>query len=116
MFNSDDFHDKYGIFEFDDESTIAFDGSANETLNGLLNKVKQFQFIEVGLMMKLEELILLKILIDWNGDNKGLEIKSLPEALRDKIFKSAPKEIEEEIKSIMKSAVGNIKKSILIFF
>ena len=38
MFNSDDFHDKYGIFEFDDESTIAFDGSANETLNGLLNK------------------------------------------------------------------------------
>ena len=39
--------------------------------------------------------------MDWNGDNQGLEIKSLPEALRDKIFKSAPKEIEEEIDSIL---------------
>ena len=100
--NSDDFHDKYGIFEFDNDTKIAFDGSANETLNGLLYKSETIPVHRSWINDEVKRINTIKnnFDLDWNGNNNGLEIKTLPEALRDKIFKTAPNEIEDEIKSI----------------
>ena len=109
--NSRDFHDKLGIFEFDEGIKISFEGSANETLNGIKYNSERIPIYRSWVKEEVNKLqeVIEDFEYDWNQSNDGLIIKDIPDALKDEIFKKAPNEIEDEIKEIIEKQ-AEIKK------
>lgn len=80
------YHEKFGVFHDDEGNSIAFSGSANETLGGL---VKNFEKIDVYSREEDRERILdmeedfEKL---WRNKTNNLEVISFPKAVIDKIL------------------------------
>lgn len=82
------YHEKIGILSDDDENHVAFTGSPNETQGGL---VSNFESIDVywswddphgRVRRKMDNFERL-----WKNHTQGLNVVSLPEAVRDRILK-----------------------------
>lgn len=94
--NASIYHDKGGVFKFpNSEDKVAFTGSSNESMNGLVNnsdKIKIFRSWEekdFERVLDEEE----EFEEDWNGQNKGIKTFDPSERFIKKIIEYAPENI-----------------------
>jgi superfamily II DNA or RNA helicase len=86
-----EFHDKFGYFEDEEGHSLSFQGSNNESRNGLFNNYESFTiFSSWDKSSKIRELSqtgkkrFLKI---WNGEIEDLKVFSVPETIKEKIIR-----------------------------
>jgi len=81
-----DFHDKFGIFS-DGKNSLSFSGSVNDSIKGTVNyeSIKVFKsWVGMSEYVDLDKKRFEKL---WNNKDKNLKIFTLPEGIKEKIFK-----------------------------
>lgn len=111
------YHEKFGIFTDEDGKSVAFSGSANETLGGLESN---FEKIDVyyresdqdrieGAIRDFDNL--------WNNTTNGLTIVDVPESIKSKILEtrgSMPNRIKDETiepRDYQQTAINKVKEN-----
>ncbi len=86
------YHVKMGYFKFSDNSTVAFDGSFNESASGHEHHVDRTQVYRSWIDSDLERMqgTIEDINKDWNGENNFISVYPLSEATLDIIKKLSP--------------------------
>ena len=106
------FHQKVGILHYENDERIAFSGSINETGRGWYDNKEQFNAYRSwgddtnnqGISSHQRDFNNL-----WNGNQKGVKVFDLPEAVRDKLLEVRAKSNEEvkatieKVRSIIES-------------
>lgn len=81
-----DFHDKFGIFS-DGENTLSFSGSVNDSIKGTVNYESIKVFKSWNGMIEYVNSDKSRFEKLWWNKDKNLSIYTLPDALKEKIFK-----------------------------
>jgi len=111
------FHQKVGILHYENDERIAFSGSINETGRGWYDNKEQFNAYRSwgddtnnqGISSHQRDFNNL-----WNGNQKGVKVFDLPEAVRDKLLEVRAKSNEEvkatieKVRSIIESKTEKI--------
>ena len=111
------FHQKVGILHYENGERIAFSGSINETGRGWYDNKEQFNAYRSwgddtnnqGISSHQKDFNNL-----WNGNQKGVKVFDLPEAVRDKLLEVRAKSNEEvkatieKVRSIIESKTEEI--------
>lgn len=86
-----EFHDKFGYFEDENGNCLSFQGSNNESENGVLRNYESFTvFTSWDESPKIQDLSqdekkrFLKI---WNGEDENLKVFDIPETIKEDIIK-----------------------------
>lgn len=86
------YHEKLGLFSDDDENTVAFTGSPNETAGGL---VDNFEATDVFCSWRDHEGRVTKKIANfdrlWNDKTTRLTVKSFPDAAHEQLLRYRPK-------------------------
>ncbi|RMG75357.1 MAG: hypothetical protein D6711_06860 [Chloroflexi bacterium] len=102
---SGEFHAKFGIFTDKDGNQVSFEGSNNETINGIVNNYESFKIFsswvpEFAPIVKADIQRFERL---WNNEDSNLRVYNLPEAARQAIIKlrqdlERPYEIPERLR------------------
>lgn len=86
-----EFHDKFGYFEDENGNALCFQGSNNESENGIFNNYESFtiftswdESLKIKKIPSLEKKRFLEI---WNGENEYLKVYDIPQSIKEKIIK-----------------------------
>ena len=112
------FHQKVGILHYENGERIAFSGSINETGRGWYENKEQFNAYRSwgddtnnqGISSHQRDFNNL-----WNGNQKGVKIFDLPEAVRDKLLEVRAKS-NEEVKATIEKVRSIIESKTEIFY
>lgn len=91
------FHQKIGILEDFDGNQISFSGSINETAFAWNQNVEEFKIFRGWIDDEKKYLMkdLEKFEKYWNGNTNRVKIMDIPDAVRERILRLAPKDISE---------------------
>lgn len=88
------YHEKFGIYKDSAGNFVAFSGSANETVGGLINNFETVDvfrsWIEADAKRANSRVYDFDML--WKGDTKGLQIYDFPKAARQKLLEYRPRQ------------------------
>lgn len=86
-----EFHDKFGYFEDAEGNCLSFQGSNNESKNGIFNNYESFTIFsswddssKIRQFSKHEKTRFLKI---WNGEYENLRVYDIPQTIKEEIVK-----------------------------
>ena len=81
------YHEKIGLFDYPNGACIAFEGSANESAGGYYSNYERITWYDAG-NHKCEQTIWMESDFEllWNNKTPGLEVLSLHDAFRRKVF------------------------------
>jgi superfamily II DNA or RNA helicase len=91
------FHQKVGILKDSNENTISFSGSVNETAVGWLGNVEEFKVFRSWDSSEKEYVNadISKFNRFWNNQSKKVTVMDIPFAVKEKLIKIAPNDIDE---------------------
>lgn len=91
------FHQKVGILKDNEGNIISFSGSINETSSGWLNTIEEFKVFRSwkGVEKEYIDSDIKKFNDYWNDKSKRVRVIELPEAIKMKLIKLAPKNLNE---------------------
>ncbi len=91
------FHEKIGIFDFPDERTVAFTGSANETLGGHRRNYESIDVYRSWLPSEAERVAVKIEQFEeaWNGLAEGLSVLAPKGEVLDRLRSRAPRRLRE---------------------
>lgn len=86
-----EFHDKFGYFEDEEGNALSFQGSNNESKNGVINNFESFTIFtswdesrKIGQLSEHGKIRFLKI---WSGENRNLKVFDIPQTIKEDIIK-----------------------------
>ena len=87
------FHQKYGIFNFNDNKKIAFLGSPNETIGGHARNIETIEVFNSSINTDLKRINTWenKFEKSWNNESKGFRTKTISKKTLEKIISYSPK-------------------------
>jgi superfamily II DNA or RNA helicase len=90
--NANVFHQKYGIFTFNDNLKIGFLGGPNETVGGYLNNIETIEVFNGKIVSDLKRINSWeqKFFRSWNDEAKGFRTKSISKKTLDRIISYSP--------------------------
>ena len=88
------YHEKFGIYKDSANNVVAFSGSANETVGGLINNFETVEVFRSWIEADAERANNRVQNFDmlWKGNTKGLKIYDFPEAARRKLLEFRPRQ------------------------
>lgn len=88
------YHEKFGIYKDSANNLVAFSGSANETVGGLINNFETVEVFRSWIKADTERANSRVQNFDmlWKGNTKGLKIYDFPEAARRKLLEFRPRQ------------------------
>jgi superfamily II DNA or RNA helicase len=93
------YHEKFGVFYDEEDNRIAFSGSSNETIGGLM---KNFEKVDVFFRETDKERID-DMIRDfdklWNNATKGLKVINIPESIKEELLKHKSTDIKDIFKN-----------------
>ena len=86
------YHEKFGIYKDSANNVVAFSGSANETVGGLINNFETVEVFRSWIEADAERANSRVYNFDmlWKGTTKGLKIYDFPEAARQELLRYQP--------------------------
>ncbi len=91
------FHQKIGILEDEEGNVVSFSGSENETATSWQNNIEEFKVFRSWIEAERQylEADLKRFYKFWNGTATRTKIFDIPEAIREKLIKIAPRDFDE---------------------
>lgn len=88
------YHEKFGIYKDSANNLVAFSGSANETVGGLVNNFETVDVFRSWIEADAERANSRVHDFDmlWKGDTRGLQIYDFPEAARQELLEYTPRQ------------------------
>lgn len=88
------YHEKFGIYKDSASNLVAFTGSANETVGGLVNNFETVDVFRSWIEEDAERANSRVHDFDmlWKGDTRGLQIYDFPEAARQELLEYTPRQ------------------------
>ncbi len=86
-----EFHDKFGYFEDAENNSLSFQGSSNESKNGIISNYESFTIVyswdESEKIRKNSKHCKKRFQKIWNGEDKNLKILDIPNTVKENLIK-----------------------------